>query len=76
MANVEKEAVEAMPSQVKRSVKDALIEASKSIDRAINSSGLTPNQELYLYTTLISVLDTLVFEIICDDEDEKPETIQ
>jgi hypothetical protein len=76
MANVEKEAVEAMPSEVERSVWDALIEASRGIDRAVDSFGLTPNQELYLYTTLISVLETLEFEISCDVEDEKPETIQ
>jgi len=76
MANVEKEAVEAMPSEVERNVKDALIKALKSIGRAVDSSGLTPNQELYLYTTLILVLETLEFEIIGDDEDEKPETIQ
>jgi hypothetical protein len=76
MGNVEIEAVEAMPGEVERSVKDALIEASKSIDRAVDSFGLTPNQRLYLYTMLISVLETLEFEISCDDEDEKPETIQ
>ena len=76
MANVEKEAVEAMPSEVEKSVNDALIEVSKSIDRAIDSFGLTPNQELDLYTALMSVLETLAVGIIGDDEDEKPETIQ
>ena len=76
MVNVEKEAVEAMPGEVERSVKDALIEALKSIGRAVDSSGLTPNQELYLYTALMSVLETLALGVIGDDEDEKPETIQ
>jgi hypothetical protein len=76
MVNVEKEAVEAMPGEVERSVNDALIEASKSVDRAVDSSGLTPNQELYLYTMLMSVLQTRLLGVIGDDEDEKPETIQ
>jgi len=76
MAKVKKEAVEAMPSEVERSVEDALIEASRSIDRTVDSFGLTPYQQLYLYTTLILVLETLESKIICDDEDEKPETIQ
>ena len=76
MANVEKEAVEAMPGEVERSVKDALIEASKSVDRAVDSSGLTPNQELYLYTMLMSVLQTRLLGVIGDDEDEKQEKIQ
>jgi len=61
---------------VERSVKDALIEASKSIDRAIDSFGLTPNQELDLYTALMSVLETLALGVIGDDEDEKLEIIQ
>ena len=59
---------------VEKSVIDALIEVSKSIDRAIDSFGLTPNQELDLYTALMSVLETLAVGIIGDDEDEKPET--
>ncbi len=46
MANVEKEAVEAMPSEAERSVNDALIEVTKRIDRAIDRFGSTPNQEL------------------------------
>ena len=76
MANVEKEAVEAMPGEVERSVKDALFEVSKSFDRAIDSFGLTPNQELDLYTALMSVLETLALGVIGDDEDEKLEIIQ
>ena len=70
-SKVEKEAVAAM-----RSVNYALIEVSKSIDRAIDSFSLTPNQELDLYTALMSVLETLAVGIIGDDEDVKIETIQ
>ena len=76
MVNVEKEAVEAMPGEVERSVNDALVEVSRSIDRAIDSFGLTPNQELDLYTALMSVLETLALGVIGDDEDEKLEVIQ
>ena len=61
---------------LERSVNDALVEVSKSIDRAIDSFGLTPNQELDLYTALMSVLETLAVGIIGDDEDVKIETIQ
>jgi hypothetical protein len=61
---------------VERSVNDALVEVSKSIDRAIDSFGLTPNQELDLYTALMSVLETLALGVIGDDEDEKLEIIQ
>ena len=61
---------------VERSVNDALVEVSKSIDRAIDSFGLTPNQELDLYTALMSVLETLALGVIGDDEDEKLEVIQ
>ncbi len=61
---------------VERSVYDAAIEVSKSIDRAIDSFGLTPNQELGLCIALMSVLGTHAVGIIGDDEDEKPETIQ
>ena len=61
---------------LERSVNDALIEVSKSIDRAIDSFRLTPNQELDLYTALMSVLETLAIGVIGDDEDVKIETIQ
>jgi len=61
---------------VERSVNDALVEVSKSIDRAIDSFGLTPNQELDLYTALMSVLETLALGVIDDGEDEKLEIIQ
>ncbi len=61
---------------VEISVIGALIEVGRSIDSAIDSFGLTPNQELDLYTALMSVLETLAIGIIGDDKDVKIETIQ
>ncbi len=61
---------------IEKSVLGAMIEVGKSIDRAVDSFGLTHNQELDLYTALISVLETLEFELSADGEDGKLETIQ
>ncbi len=61
---------------IEKGVIGALIEVGKSIDSAIDSFGLTPNQELDLYTALMSVLETLALGVINDDDDVKIETIQ
>ena len=76
MANEEKVAVKGRPNGVEKSVIGAVVEVGESIGRAIDRWRLTPNQELDLYTALMSVLETLALGVINDDEDEQPETIQ